>query len=114
MATILAFASSGLAALAMQPERQRYLFFALVPPGDLVAFAGRLAAAGAELAFFSSSAGFWSPMILVAGQILNIGHFLQPTAIATGQMTINVSSKSGVDWPMIQTIHSFSPGYRKG
>jgi len=35
--------------------------------------------------FFESSFLAWSPMIDLAGQTENIGHFLQPTAMATGQ-----------------------------
>ena len=31
------------------------------------------------------SLGLWSPSVDFAGQTLNTGHFLQPTAIATGQ-----------------------------
>jgi hypothetical protein len=34
---------------------------------------------------FSSLSGAWSPIMLLAGQIEKTGHFLQPTAIATGQ-----------------------------
>jgi hypothetical protein len=44
----------------------------------------------------SVAAGFfWSPSVAVAGQILKIGHFLQPATIATGQITM-MSSLGGI------------------
>ncbi len=38
--------------------------------------------------FCGGSTSFWSPITVVNGQTLNTGHFLQPTANATGQMTM--------------------------
>ena len=35
-----------------------------------------------------SPLGLWSPSVDFAGQTLNTGHFLQPTAMATGQSVI--------------------------
>jgi len=36
-----------------------------------------------------SALGLWSPSVDLAGQTLNTGHFLQPTAIATGQSVMD-------------------------
>jgi hypothetical protein len=38
--------------------------------------------------FLDSEAAGWSPIRLFAGQTAKIGHFLQPTAMATGQRVI--------------------------
>ena len=46
-------------------------------------FFGFLEAVGATASGF-----FWSPKVLVSGQILKAGHFLQPTAMAMGQMVM--------------------------
>ena len=43
----------------------------------------------------SSAFGFfWSPRTVLSGQTLNIGHFSQPTAKATGHRVMGLSSSS--------------------
>jgi hypothetical protein len=37
---------------------------------------------------FATGGGFWSPSVVFSGQIENAGHFLQPTAMATGHSTM--------------------------
>ena len=41
---------------------------------------------------FSSFSFFWSPRMVLTGQILNSGHFSQPTANATGQIVMTFTS----------------------
>ena len=40
----------------------------------------------------AESSFFWSPMTVVSGQNLNIGHFSQPTARAMGHKVITLTS----------------------
>jgi len=56
--------------------------------------AGLVAGFGTS-ASFSGLAG-WSPRTRVNGQTENAGHFLQPTAIAIGQMVMGIDSEVGV------------------
>ena len=64
-----------------------FFFFAAAARG----FLGVAALAGTSV----DAAGGLSPITPLSGQILNAGHFLQPTAMAMGQMVMAIPVRDG-------------------